>query len=456
MAKKAPNNDSFVDLAFPVSGIDLTTEFEEQRQGTTQEGVNVRTYEPILNRARGGQRAGLGRYIDHTVGVLDAEGSDAPGHVIQHLAIIVDPTVEGLLSDDDLLGGPRRVNDPSTSNRRLRIPLGQTRTVRAGGTGASTQKGQPRKTLTITAVDQTKQQGDVFTFAGTEFSSSGLEILDSLTTATLRSKGSPATAALGDYPITISNVQGSVAGDGSGSAGLKKKYRIKYVPGVMTVEEVGDIVFVQARSQVITNGTPIGTLAFTSDVVSGNLLLVAIRGVTNNLAGINSQTVTDSQGNSYTQLGAYSSIVPGSTSQFSVWRAFANASGPNTVTCTQLTDAGSPLMDLIGILEYHGVAAAFPLDDAVNHNDLSPSGLSTTTGNVQITESGELLLGFFSGNGFVGIMQPDVNFTAQLTDVYFNVFEWIGPAIGNTPVTGTFSLFPPLAVVSIGISLKKA
>jgi hypothetical protein len=241
MAKKAPNNDSFVDLAFPVSGIDLTTEFEEQRQGTTQEGVNVRTYEPILNRARGGQRAGLGRYIDHTVGVMDAEGSDAPGHVIQHLAIIVDPTVEGLLSDDDLLGGPRRVNDPSTSNRRRRIPLGQTRTVRRGGTGASTQKGQPRKTLTITASDQTKQEGDVFTFVGTEFTSSGLEILDSVTTATLRSKGSPAAAAAGDYPITIRDVQGAVVGEGAGgTAALKKKYRIKYVPGVMTVE--GDVI----------------------------------------------------------------------------------------------------------------------------------------------------------------------------------------------------------------------
>ena len=59
--------EQFADLEFPVQGIDVTTEFELQRDGTTPMGVNVRAFEPTTGRCRGGTRSGLSRFIDETV-----------------------------------------------------------------------------------------------------------------------------------------------------------------------------------------------------------------------------------------------------------------------------------------------------------------------------------------------------------------------------------------------------
>ncbi len=57
------SDEQFVDLTFPRSGIDVSMGFSQQRQGTTPVGINVRTFEPSSNRARGGQRAGLNKYL---------------------------------------------------------------------------------------------------------------------------------------------------------------------------------------------------------------------------------------------------------------------------------------------------------------------------------------------------------------------------------------------------------
>ena len=79
--------------------------------------------------------------------------------------------------------------------------------------------------LTIAADDQSKASGATFTFAGTEFSTTGLLNADTVDSATLASAGAPAGAAPGTYPITIS------AAVGTGLA----SYAITYVPGTFTV-----------------------------------------------------------------------------------------------------------------------------------------------------------------------------------------------------------------------------
>lgn len=211
--------DEYKDLVFPKSGIDLAHEFDTQRNESTREANNVRYYEPGTGRARGGARPGLGRFIQTTVNGV---------HLVQHLALIVDPTVEGLLADLDDEGA---LTDPSSSNRRRRLPPDGRRKMRVGGNGRSPLIKTPRPTLTITADDQTKSPGDTFTFAGTEFTSNGLEILDTITSATITSIGSPASKPVGDYPIKIKNAIG-VTGEG---VSLKSKYKIKYVQGTMTV-----------------------------------------------------------------------------------------------------------------------------------------------------------------------------------------------------------------------------
>jgi filamentous hemagglutinin family protein len=82
--------------------------------------------------------------------------------------------------------------------------------------------------LTITANDQVKDFGDTFTFAGTEFTSSGLFAGDSVTSASLASAGAASGAASSGgtpYPITVSGAVG---------VGLMN-YTISYINGSMTV-----------------------------------------------------------------------------------------------------------------------------------------------------------------------------------------------------------------------------
>ena len=66
--------------------------------------------------------------------------------------------------------------------------------------------------LTVTANDQTKQQGVAFTFAGTEFTATGLRNADSVDSATLTSAGAAAEALADDSPFAI--VIGGVTGTG--------------------------------------------------------------------------------------------------------------------------------------------------------------------------------------------------------------------------------------------------
>ena len=84
--------------------------------------------------------------------------------------------------------------------------------------------------LTVTALDQTKQQGQLFTFAGTEFATSALFNDDSVTSATISSDGA-ATEALADdspFAITINTVTGT---------GLDN-YDISTTNGSMTVQNL--------------------------------------------------------------------------------------------------------------------------------------------------------------------------------------------------------------------------
>lgn len=78
--------EGFFNLAFPNNGIDQSCDFQGQTPGTTPTGTNVRAFDVSKKRMRGGSRPGLSRYIDAKV-----EGTN----LIQHLGVIVDPTVSG-------------------------------------------------------------------------------------------------------------------------------------------------------------------------------------------------------------------------------------------------------------------------------------------------------------------------------------------------------------------------
>ena len=87
-----------------------------------------------------------------------------------------------------------------------------------------------KKSLTITANDQTKAVGQEFVFEGNEFTADGLvdNDIDEVTSVTLTSAGAPAGAGVGTYSIIPSNATGTGLGN----------YEISYENGLMNVTEI--------------------------------------------------------------------------------------------------------------------------------------------------------------------------------------------------------------------------
>ena len=69
-----PTDAKHADAQFPLAGIDRSAAFDQQPKRaalvsrTTVLGVNVRSFECITGRGRGGSRPGLAKYIAGRVG----------------------------------------------------------------------------------------------------------------------------------------------------------------------------------------------------------------------------------------------------------------------------------------------------------------------------------------------------------------------------------------------------
>lgn len=218
--------ESFVDMHFPFKGIDVSTGYGMQQPSTAADGVNVRTFDPASQRARGGRRAGLVKYLPPRVGNLTS--------VIQELAVIVDPQAPGLgISFDDVPFPPiGTIDDPSDGGRNL-IGDGLPGWIRDGGSGYHTPKeyerANPPIVLVIKPTDQYKAAGQVFTFTGSEWYllEGQVDSQDSIDSVDLDSAGALAGAGAGDWTITASNAQMTI---NSG-----KLYSISYSTGIMKV-----------------------------------------------------------------------------------------------------------------------------------------------------------------------------------------------------------------------------
>lgn len=88
MAKQKQNQDDLAELVFPAGGVELTHPSLMGRPDSTPLAENVRYFEPLTGRGRGGSRPGIDRFIDE-----QASGSNP----IQHIAAIV--TVDGEMID---------------------------------------------------------------------------------------------------------------------------------------------------------------------------------------------------------------------------------------------------------------------------------------------------------------------------------------------------------------------
>ncbi len=122
-----------------------------------------------------------------------------------------------------------------------------------------------RTGLTIIASDSAKTYGDTVTFAGTEFTVIGLQGSDNVTSVTLSSSGSGATAAAGTYDI----VPGGAVGSGLDN------YHITYVNGTLTVGPRALTVTADNRSKTYGDTAAFSGTEFTvtglvnSDAVTG-------------------------------------------------------------------------------------------------------------------------------------------------------------------------------------------
>ena len=108
----------YPDFVFPLGGISRVGEQGQQKPGTTQTGVNVRSLDPHVRRLRGASRCGLSKFVP--------DQADGTSTLIQHLNVIVDPTTAAMLVNftDPPIGSPPpppgspdpfQVPDPPTS-----------------------------------------------------------------------------------------------------------------------------------------------------------------------------------------------------------------------------------------------------------------------------------------------------------------------------------------------------
>lgn len=110
-----PLQDQAVDVPFPLQGLDITVAFQRQRPLTTPQAMNVRSFDPGTDRARGGARPGL---------ALFASG---PGNSIQDLTVFV--------SERAVAGGivPAGPGIPGTSTNTITVANPGSQLTTVGG-----------------------------------------------------------------------------------------------------------------------------------------------------------------------------------------------------------------------------------------------------------------------------------------------------------------------------------
>jgi hypothetical protein len=128
------------------------------------------------------------------------------------------------------------------------------------------------RTLTITANNQAKTYGTALALGSTGFSTSGLLAGDSVSSVTLTSAGSAATASVGNYPIVPSAAAG---------VGLTHYASTKYVDGNLAVSAKGLTITASNQGKIYGETLNLGTTLFSksglvnSDSVSGVTLTSA-------------------------------------------------------------------------------------------------------------------------------------------------------------------------------------
>ncbi len=145
--------ETLAEMTFPLQGLNVATVYDQQPPGTAPVGLNVRSYEALTSRARGGSRPGLSQYIPAQV-----DGA----FKIQHLAVIVDPQAEALpggTPPGDQAGPGRNATGGLLGYPPVRFPVEPGRTYPAPA--------PPPVGTTVPEISVVSAGGAIITFSGT-------------------------------------------------------------------------------------------------------------------------------------------------------------------------------------------------------------------------------------------------------------------------------------------------
>lgn len=423
MSKDKPQPDSMINVTFPIRGIDVANPFDLQPPFTTPIGDNVRGYEPLTLRARGGQRPGLLRYLPP----LPTNG------LIQHLEFIVDPQADALTADfdEDVYPFIDYMDDPSTNNRfNAHVPGAHIRNpgprrIRRGGSGRQPNINVQRSEITITWGNP----ADII--VGTPLS--GIQLNATASSGILAVPGTFAYSPSAGAILPEGNGQSLSVTFTPTDTGLYRSAS-KTVSINVTADAGVTITNVQGLALSIDSGT--GTSS-TITVNAGSLFIVAVKTVIRDDLGSDPViTVSDTIGNLYSQIGNYTASeqldqggLP-AHARLSLWstRTSSGGSCAFTVLCDTAFAGGTAVVS-----EFSGIASATPIGSADNAESGLPvqDGYVASVGGIA-SGAADLAVAFFgSQNGNSSLRQIDCNVVLGSLDSLYG--EWKVVAAPSSP-----------------------
>jgi hypothetical protein len=392
-------NEQFFDIGWPFGGLDKRYGVAEQDRRTTILGNNVRTFDPLAQRGRGGSRPGISKWLEEQC----ADG------VIQHLNTIVTTDAEALgwsFNGQDfgftgVYGGIGFVSGIGGLGGEIEVNGG-------GGYMETLSYNERRYHLEMSASSAEGDVGETVSVSATFYDQDGIEANFTVETSrevllmTSPRGRSGDGATLVTSGVATFNV--SEASERTVTYRARDITKRKNSTNTVTVTwEDRPIRFVQSDVEGFGSGDT-QTLAWPDEVTAGNLLVVAV----STFAALSTVlSITDTQGNTYTQAGAYAV----NNESTSLWYAIAGATSVNEVEVVR-DDVNA---NCLGVLEYSGVRLVNPLDGAVINSGSSDD--FWFTGSIPVNQADTLVIAAFSqGSVSPSIINfvPSAGFTLRI------------------------------------------
>lgn len=264
-------------------------------------------------------------------------------------------------------------------------------------------------------------------------------------TVGLSATGAPAGATVSFNPQSVTAGQSSTMTVATSSESATGTFPIT-ITGTATSESHTTTFSITVNTApagpaLVQTGSAVETAAATSLAGSfpttsnaGDLLVLAASVYTGSTDRITS--VTDTAGNTWTEVGAYDS-----SGHFSDGELWYTADAKPTTTVTVHVSSATTIS--FEILEFSGVATSGPLDSSAG---TSNTGTTAGSGSASSTSTDELAVGFAAGHGNSEAMTPNAaGYTTepQQTSTGTNTASIVTgyqilPAVGSTAFSATF------------------